>query len=387
MPAVLWETMWVTDRKDLLHEFLTGAGWSTGQRSPLAGDASTRRYERLIGPKGRAVLMDAPPGAEAPSCPPDASVAERQTLGYNALARLAGPDTAPFVAIGHWLNGLGLSAPRVLAADLTHGFLLLEDLGDTLFTKVVGRGARSTDLYRAAVDILVDLHDQTPPAQLPLPDGGHVQLSLYDETALRAEVNLLIEWFLPVITGKPVSDAVRRSYEAAWDSAFDHVVDPKPVLVLRDYHADNLIWLPERDGVARVGLLDFQDGVIGARAYDLVSLLQDARRDVPQALGQDMLSYYCRRVAARDPAFDESVFRVTYAALGAQRNAKIVGIFARLFRRDGKAQYLPYLPRVWRYLEADLNHDALVEIKSWFDAHVPPRFRTEPLGVEGDSHG
>ena len=337
-----WETVSVTDRHGLLQDFLAAAGWATAQRSPLAGDASTRRYERLTGAKGVAVLMDAPPGAEAPSCPPDASVARRQILGYNALARLAGPDTAPFVAIGTWLTELGLSAPRVLAADLPHGFLLLEDLGDALFSRVLEEGVGEADLYRAAVATLVDLHEQTPPGQLPLPGGGHVPLSLYDETALRAEVDLLLEWFLPLVTGEQVSETDRSSYDAAWAGTFVHMIDPKPVLVLRDYHADNLIWLPERDGVARVGLLDFQDGVIGARAYDLVSLLEDARRDVPADLGKDMLSYYCQLIGARDPIFDEPRFLLTYAALGAQRNTKIVGIFARLYRRDGKAQYLEY---------------------------------------------
>ena len=212
-------------------------------------------------------------------------------------------------------------------------------------------------------------------------------LKAYDEAALQVEANLLLEWFLPLVTGEEVSPRMQSSYEAAWAHVFAHMKDPKPVLVLRDYHADNLIWLPEREGVARVGILDFQDGVIGARAYDLVSLLEDARRDVRADLGQRMIAHYCRRSHERDRDFDETAFRLAYAALGAQRNAKIVGIFARLCRRDGKPQYLQHLPRVWRYLEADLGHDALAQVRAWFDAHVPERFRRQAPQPDGANLG
>ena len=190
---------------------------------------------------------------------------------------------------------------------------------------------------------------------------------------MQAEADLVLEWYLPLVTGAAVPSAVAGAYREAWAEVLPDARDGDGVFVLRDFHADNLLWLPQRAGVARVGLLDFQDGVVGGRAYDLVSLLEDARRDVPSALARHLLDHYCRRMAG--PGFDSASFRRAYAILGAQRNSKIVGIFARLCRRDGKPYYLEFLPRVWRYLDGDLEHRALAPVRRWFDAHVPADLR------------
>lgn len=377
----------MTDREDKLQAFLADADWSAARRAPLAGDASTRKYERLEGPNGRAVLMDAPPSAEAPACPPGASVNERQKLGYNAIARLAGPDSGPFLALSNLLNRAGLSAPKVLASDLGNGFLLLEDLGDDLFARVIGQGAGEVELYRAAVDVLAALHQLDIPHSLSIPGRDDYVLGTYDQAALTIEVELLIDWFWPLVLGTDPSPAARRRYLDAWEDVWPAMQDDEPVLVLRDYHAENLLWLGERKGPARVGLIDFQDAVLGARAYDLVSLLEDARRDVSRELAEDMIAYYCSAAKTGSPSFDAIGFRRSYAALGAQRNAKIIGIFARLSRRDGKPSYLKLLPRVWRHFEHDLEAGRFEKLKSWFDQHLPPNVRQGTENNPGASHG
>ncbi len=377
----------MTDRENNLQAFLADADWSEARRAPLAGDASTRKYERLEGPRGRAVLMDAPPSAEAPSCPPGATVAERQRLGYNAVARLAGPDSGPFLALSNLLNRAGLSAPKVLAADLDNGFLLLEDLGDDLFARVIGKGADEVELYQAAVDVLAELHQKDIPQSLSVPGRDDYVLGAYDQAALKIEVELLIDWFWPLALGTDPVPAARQSYLDAWQDVWPAMQDDEPVLVLRDYHAENLLWLGQREGPARVGLIDFQDAVLGARAYDLVSLLEDARRDVSRELAEDMITSYCTVAKKNSPSFDTETFRRSYAALGAQRNAKIIGIFARLSRRDGKPSYLNLLPRVWRHFEHDLEAGRFEKLKNWFDQHLPPSVRQGAANEPGAAHG
>ncbi len=329
----------MTEREALIRAFLDRAGWAGAARRPLAGDASFRRYERLSAAGGRrAVLMDAPPPHE---------------------------DIRPFLAVAAHLAGRGLAAPAVLAADERAGLALLEDLGDGLFTRALAEGGDEAALYAAAVDVLIALHAAPP-------DG--LDLALYDDALLMAEADLFIDWFLPAATAAPCDDSAREEFHAAWRAVFPHARTLPPVLVLRDYHADNLIWLPGREGLRRVGLLDFQDAVLGSPAYDLVSLLEDARRDVAPATVAAMRARY---LAAR-PEIDADAFDAAYAALGAQRNTKIVGIFTRLWRRDGKPGYLDFLPRVWAHLERDLVHPALAPVRAWFDAHVPPRLRGRP---------
>ena len=326
-------------RNLLARTFLDAAGWENAATSPLAGDASNRRYLRIAGQAGEAVLMDAPP--------------ER------------GEDTTPFVAVTEWLLEQGYSAPRILASDAEAGFLLIEDLGDDLFARYLERHPEAErKLYEAAVDLLVDCAGRDVPATI---GSAGLPLMPYDMDVLEREAMLLVEWWLPAATGTPVAQKVAGEYRALVRTAFAPVADAREVLVQRDYHAENLLWLPERDGLARVGLLDYQDALAGHPAYDLVSLLEDARRDTSLDLQRTMVERY---LSAR-PELDAPMFCRDYALLGAQRNLKIVGIFSRLCMRDGKPSYLGLIPRVWNHLMLDLSHPELSDLSDWLRKHVP----------------
>ena len=300
-------------------DFLDRHGYGGASRVPLAGDASARQYERLTGGPGPAILMH---------CPPQ--------IG-----------TGPFLHVAAWLRSGGLSAPRVLAAEPEGGLVLLEDLGDELFSRVLAQGGDERALYEAAVDLLLVLQRQPPPS-----------LPVYDDAWLLREASLLPEWYAP--------DAPADDYHAIWQELLPHARVGADGFVYVDYHADNLLWLPGRAGDARVGLLDFQDARLGPPAYDLVSLLEDARRDVPPELARAMVERY---LAAR-PDLDPQAFRAAYALLGAQRNCKILGLFSRLARRDGKSRYLALLPRVAGHLRRDLDHPLLAPLERWFARHV-----------------
>lgn len=308
---------------------LSRAGWFTARAEPLAGDASPRRYERLHHREtgATAVLMDAP-------------------------AR-AGEDVRPFARIARHLHGLGLSAPRVLAEDAQAGYLLLEDLGDALFARLLEtEPGQERDLYTAATELLVALHRAPPPA-------GTAD---YDPPLMAERAALALDWYAP----DPVAQGARADFVEQVTRLCAAHAARGGVLILRDYHAENLIWRPERAGVARVGVLDFQDAMIGHPAYDLVSLLQDARRDVAPAIEEDMVAHYVAATGA-----DCSEFDAAYAVLGAQRNLRILGVFARLCLRDGKPRYVDYMPRVWAYLRRDLAHPALEPLRDRIDTLLP----------------
>jgi N-acetylmuramate 1-kinase len=333
----------MTPRDAAIAEFLAAAGWADARVEPLAGDASNRRYLRLARAGGRAggtaVLMDAPP--------------ER------------GEDVGPFLAVTEWLRGRGLSAPRVLAAEVDAGLLLLEDLGDELFVRhVARRPAAERTLYAAAVDLLAGLAAAPPPARI---GAGRAAMDLapYDSAVLDREAGLFTGWWLPAVAA--VTQGMAADYAGLVAEATAPVAAARDVLVLRDYHAENLLWLPDRTGDARVGLLDYQDALAGHAAYDLVSLLEDARRDTSAELRDGMVARY---LAAR-PETDAEAFRAAYAILGAQRNLKIIGIFARLARRDGKPRYLAMIPRVWQHLQRDLAHPSLATLAAWITRHAP----------------
>jgi aminoglycoside/choline kinase family phosphotransferase len=321
----------MTDRAESIKTFLDDASWGTAERRRLAGDASARAYDRLTDGDGRrAVLMDAPPEK--------------------------GEDVRPFVAIAQWLSDRGLSAPQILAADESLGLLLLEDLGDDLYARVCQHAPdRETPLYAAAIDLLADLHRHAPPPLGP-----------YDSAQYRREAALATDWYLNGATGAP-DDALRADYLGLVEAACTQLDHGNPVCVLRDYHAENLLWLPDRDGAARVGLLDFQDALAGHPAYDLVSLIEDARRDTSAELQAAMTGRYARLTGTDLAALDLAI-----ATLGAQRNLKIVGIFARLWLRDGKPAYLDLIPRVWRHLMRDLSHPALEGLANLVNRHIPP---------------
>jgi hypothetical protein len=330
----------VSAREDTIGRFLAGAGWGGANRGKLAGDASFRRYDRLHLAGTSAVLMDAPPPQE---------------------------DVRPFLRVARLLQQLRLSAPRILAEDIEHGLLLLEDFGDDTYTRLLRNGRDERQLYGLAVDLLVELHRRFDAFRA---DG----IPPYDETRLLAEAALLIDWYLPAIRGEPTPHPLRQEYLEIWRQLLPSAKAAPDTLVLRDFHVDNLMVLPGRDGVASVGLLDFQDAVIGPVTYDLVSLLEDARRDVDPALAAAMLEHYL----AAFPELDYDGFAGSYAVLGTQRNCKIVGIFTRLLVRDGKPQYLEHIPRVWRLIEQDLRHKALAPIAAWLDRVIPPDRRRIP---------
>lgn len=354
----------LTDRTAERADFLNRAGWGDADARPLAGDASSRCYERLTRNGAHAVLMIAPPGAEEPACPPMASPAERKALGYNALARLAGPNLNAFTALSNSLRGAGLSAPEVYADDAKSGFALIEDLGDGLFARVIDE-TNETGLYHTAVDALLALNAAAP--KRPRTDD-YVMMD-YDEAALAAEAALLADWYWPLHKGAPMPDAQKAELAGLWAPLLAELQPPHS-FVLRDYHAENLLWLPERKGVEKVGVIDFQDALYGSAAYDLVSLLEDARRDVDPALAEAMRLYYIER-APQLGAFDAVAFERDYAILAAQRNAKILGIFARLAKRDGKPRYLELLPRVEGHFRRDLARKGMESLKAFFARHLP----------------
>lgn len=350
------------DRFIALQAFLSSAGWQDARAVLLQGDASPRRYVRLHKGTDSALLMDAP---RQPDGPPI-----RDGLPYSAIAHLA-EDVGAFVAVAQALTDIGLSAPRIIAHELARGFLILEDLGDVVYQGSIPAGADQTALTRAAVDMLVAVRDAPPPDMLPLPGGGQHTLPPFDRGTFSIEISLLMDWFWPAVHGDAAPDGLAESFDRIWDPMFALLQDDVQGWLLRDYHSPNLIWLAERTGIERVGLIDFQDALRGPLAYDLVSLLQDARIDVPATLEDEMLAHYCAACTARDPHFDTASFKTTYAILGAQRNTKILGIFARLSARDGKHGYLAHIPRVSAYLERNLKHPALGELKAWYDIHLP----------------
>ncbi|MEN2785393.1 aminoglycoside phosphotransferase family protein [Sphingomonas qilianensis] len=310
-------------------DFLKAHGWGGAVISPVAGDASFRRYFRASDGARSAILMDAPPPEENPR---------------------------PFIAIAEWLVQRGFAAPAIHAVDLTQGLVLIDDFGDVRMRETVDAAPdRALGLYETAIDVLIRLRDHAVGEVPP-----------YDAAVLHREANLLTEWYCPAIGITPY----QTGYDAAWDAVFDVALAGPKVTVLRDYHAENLMLIGSDK---KLGLLDFQDALAGHPAYDLVSLLQDARRDVDPALEAAMLARY-RRLTGEGDDFDAA-----YHVLGAQRNAKIVGIFTRLWRRDGKPRYAALCPRVWAYLERDLAHPALAPVKAWFDANIPADRRGDPM--------
>lgn len=323
--------------------FLSGTGWAGATVAPLAGDASPRRYLRLTGGPAPAVLMDADPAT--------------------------GEDVRPFAAVTALLRGAGLSAPEIFAADAAAGFLLLEDLGDALYARACAADpAAEPGLYEAAVDLLAALHASPLPAEAPgLPALGIPPLPLapYDAAALLAEARLAVDWWAP-LAGAPLPPDALAEFDALLTAACAPVAGSRTALVLRDYHAENLLWLPDRRGHARVGLLDYQDALVGHPAYDLISLIEDARRDLAPGLGERLMARY-----AAACGLDPAAFGAAAAVLAAQRNLKIVGIFARLCRRDGKPRYLSLIPRVWAHLQRDLAHPSLRDLLAFVGRWVP----------------
>jgi aminoglycoside/choline kinase family phosphotransferase len=328
------------DRGKAIGAFLAQHGWGRSDRRPLAGDASFRRYDRLAMDGKQAVLMDAPPPQE---------------------------DVRPFVRIAELLHNLGYSAPKIFAADVSQGLLLLEDLGDDTYTRLLRGGHDERALYTLAIDLLIDLHRKFVPAR-------YAGLPPFDDARALREVSLLLDWYWPATQEERLTPALRESYLSAWREVLPKRRSAPDTLVLFDFHVDNLMLLPGRKGIAACGLLDFQDAVIGPRPFDLVSLLQDVRRDVSADLVRDLRKRYLEAL----PDLGAEAFDTSYAVIGAQRNTRILGTFTRLLLRDGKPGYLGFMPRTWRLLESDLAHPALAPVRAWIDAHIPPASRRPP---------
>lgn len=320
----------MTHRETLLSDFIASNGWHNCARTLVAGDASNRRYERLTRPGGESlILMDAPPEM--------------------------GEDVRPFISVAQHLRTVGLSAPEIFHIDVEHGFLLIEDLGNDLFKTVIARAPKSEPmLYAAAIDVLSTLHASPPPPLAP-----------YDARTMTDYAALAFDWYQFAATGNRTT-GVQADFEATFCALLAPLDIGRHVLIQRDYHAENLLWLPDRSGPARVGLLDFQDAMLGHPAYDVVSLLQDARRDVTPQIEDEMIARYLRA----NPQ-DEDAFRAAYALLGVQRNLRIMGVFARLCLRDGKPRYLDFMPRVWAFVTRNLDHPTLGPIADLIHENLP----------------
>jgi len=348
------------ERIPVTRRFLDGTNFAEAQRRRIQGDASTRSYERLTLGEHSAILMNAPRRSDGP--------AVRDGKPYSQIAHLA-EDVVPFVAVANGLRQLGYSAPQIYEAEIADGLLLIEDLRSD---PVVSGDppAPIYERYAAAVDVLIALHDQKVPAGVRVAPNVVHRLPVYDQDAMMIEAELLLDWYLPHY-GMTVREDMRAVFVRLWHEALQVVLNSRPTWVLRDFHSPNLIWLPERTGIARVGLLDFQDAVLGPAAYDLASLLQDARVDVPELMEVELLGNYVKQRAAADADFEPASFIRVYATMAAQRASKILGIFARLNKRDGKPQYLRHIPRVWGYLQRSLAHPSLEPLKDWYTEHVP----------------
>jgi tRNA threonylcarbamoyl adenosine modification protein YjeE len=344
-----------------LYQFLDTAGFAEAGRRRMPGDASTRSYARLVRDDGVVILMNMPRRPDGPAMYGGKS--------YSAAVHLA-EDAKPFVAIANGLRERGFSAPAILHADLDAGFLITEDLGTAAFFE--GTPPAPIALrYQAAADALVALHRKPVPETLPLTPGVRYDIPLFDIDAQLVEVGLMPQWYLPD-RGVELTDALRAEFAAMWRDLLGKTTIAPKTWVLRDYHSPNLIWLERRTDIARVGIIDFQDAMLGPAAYDLVSLLQDARIDVAEQLELALLTRYIKARRTADPSFDPASFAELYAITSAQRNTRLLGTFARLNRRDGKPQYLRHQPRIWTYLNRSLAHPALAAVRQWYADNVPP---------------
>ncbi len=344
------------------HDLLAASGWGTAERVFVQGDASTRAYERLRQAGKSVLLMISPARPDGPPL--------RDGRPYSAIAKLAERVDA-FVAMAEGLRRLGYSTPSILAKDLEAGLLITEDLGNE---GVIDADGAIPERYSLAGDLLADLHGRDLPETLPVEPGRDHRIPRYDFEALLVEVDLLPDWYAPHVLRTGVPASARAEFARIWRSALLPLVTGPRSWCLRDFHSPNLLWLPEREGLARLGLIDFQDAVIGHPAYDLASLAQDARIDVPPDLELKLIAGYAHARKLGNPDFDMTSFAAAYATLGAQRATKILGIFARLDKRDGKPQYIAHLPRLKRYLTRNLAHPVLRDLKLWYESNLPGIF-------------
>jgi tRNA threonylcarbamoyl adenosine modification protein YjeE len=346
-------------RARAIADILKRSGWSAARRDFIQGDASVRAYERLVAPSGEsAILMIAPPRTDGPIL--------RYGKPYGAIAKLA-DDIRAFIAMDAGLRAQGFSAPRIIAHSVADGLAVLEDFGATYVADAEGPNPVR---YAEAVSLIAELHNRALPRELPV-DAGTYALPVYDVEAMLVEVEQMLDWYAPYVAKVAPASGARAQFLGLWRDLLAPILAGPTTWTLRDFHSPNLHWLADRDGLKRLGLVDFQDALLGPPAYDLASLLQDARVDIPDEMELRLMAHYARRRASADPAFDAGGFAAAYAAMGAQRATKILGIFARLDKRDGKPAYLAHLPRIERYLGKSLAHSLLQPIKLWYQAHLP----------------
>ncbi len=353
------------NRCHLMSQFITASGWQSATRTPLAGDSSTRSYERLShapnknGPAGAttAFLMNWPQIEEA-------IVSDGKT--YRQLAGLAA-SVMPFLAVGSYLHRLGLSVPALYAADRENGFLLLEDLGDQSYGQLMASGQDMRLPLEAATAALARLHEEPAPRTLPLADGNSYKVPRYTQSICLIEIDLLTVWAWPALKGAPCPADISTSFRELWAGLFA-TLGGAQTLMLRDFHSPNLLWLPERQGAGRAGIIDHQDAVIAHAAYDVVSLGQDARVDISETLEAMIVDAYLANMPGQT-GIGEDEFRRAYAVFGAQRAVRLIGLFFRLAAQDGKPEYLAHLPRTANYLGRNLRHPALGPLKSWLERH------------------
>jgi tRNA threonylcarbamoyl adenosine modification protein YjeE len=355
----------VVERLKALRQFLIEAGFGDATRKRMPGDASTRSYARLMQDEAVFILMNSPKKPDGPAIYDGKS--------YSAAVHLA-EDVKPFVAIDHGLRGRGFSAPEIHHSDLDGGFLITEDFGSD--PVIEGEPpAPILERYEAATDMLAALHRETVPETLPLVAPAEYTIPVFDVEAWLVEIGLMVEWYLPD-RGAPLSDKLRDEFMTMWRDLLQKPAAAPKTWVIRDFHSPNLIWLGDREGISRVGIIDFQDAVLGPAAYDVVSLMQDARIDVPELTELTLFSRYIKKRREADADFDAAEFASLYAIMSAQRNTRLLGTFARLNRRDGKPQYLKHQPRIWAYLDRSLAHPSLASLREWYAANVPA-----PLGA------
>jgi aminoglycoside/choline kinase family phosphotransferase len=336
------------EREKIIQEFLEKQGWQDAESSLLAGDASFRRYHRLTLGHQKAILMDA--------APPHESI-------------------GPFQKIQSHLLQLGYSAPRSYASDQDQGLMLLEDFGDDTFSRLLQSGVAEYDLYQLAVDFLVDLHQKGSQA---IPQDSPA----FDQARFLREVMILTEWYYPAVQDHSLSSSNLLDYQTIWEALIPFSKKIPDSLILFDFHIDNLMRLNDRSGIAACGLLDFQDAVSGPMTYDLMSLLEDARRDVDSDMKKILLDSYCQKF----PKLNRDDFDMSWSIMAAQRHSRVIGVFTRLCHRDGKSTYLKHIPRCWRLLEQALKHPILSDLAQWFEGHIPKDKRIIPSPKDSITH-
>lgn len=354
-----------TERDAAINAFLQEAGWGGAERRALGEDASTRSYERVYQGGDVAVLMNAPPAAESAPCGPDADEHTRILAGWNGRTRLAACRVDAFVGVGNHLQALGLSAPNVLAFDVEQGLCLLEDLGDGIFAREIENGASETELYMAAIDALAHVHNAPTPDFVTAGEWRWPILP-YDRLALTTGADLFPKWYPAYDERVKFSGNLQLEFDQIVRSLSTHLAGLPKVLMLRDYHAENLLWLPDREGLKKVGILDYQDAVAGPAAWDLAMFIQDARRDVTPEVAEQVFSRYLDLTG-----HDRESFQRDFDIAGAINALRIIGVFARLVRRDGKPRYEQFLPREWGHLKASLANPALKDLKRILEIAAP----------------